>query len=340
MDPFDLFIGFLAALGIAPYWREVIVDLIVVVVKIAVVLGAVSLAVAYLTYLERKIIGHIQVRLGPMRVGWHGLLQPIADGVKLFMKEDIIPTAADKWVFLISPVIVLMPAFVVYSVIPVTDHFWVADINIGLLFVIAVSSLGVYGIVMAGWASNSKYSLLGAFRSAAQMLSYEIFLGFALIGPLLLAGSLNMRAIVAAQRELPFIVLQPLAFVIYFIAGVAETNRCPFDLPEAETELVAGFHTEYSGMKFAFFFLAEYANMIVVSAIAAVVFLGGWHGPLLPGPIWLFLKVGVLLFVFIWLRGTLPRYRYDQLMAIGWKLMFPLAIANIAVTGLVKYLLL
>ncbi|MFQ6110722.1 MAG: NADH-quinone oxidoreductase subunit NuoH [Nitrospinota bacterium] len=332
--------GFLAALGIGPYWRDVIADLIVVLVKIVVVLGAVSLAVAYLTYLERKIIGHIQVRLGPMRVGWHGLLQPIADGVKLFMKEDIIPTAADKWVFIISPIIVLMPAFVVYSVIPVTDRFWIADINIGLLFVIAVSSLGVYGIVMAGWASNSKYSLLGAFRCAAQMLSYEIFLGFALIGPLLLAGSLNMRAIVAAQSDLPFIVLQPLAFVIYFIAGVAETNRCPFDLPEAETELVAGFHTEYSGMKFAFFFLAEYANMIVVTAIAAVVFLGGWNGPWLPGPIWLFLKVGVLLFIFIWLRGTLPRYRYDQLMALGWKLMFPLAIANIAATGLVKYLLL
>ena len=321
----------------------IVAEALIALVKIAVVLGVVSLVVAYLTYLERKIIAHIQMRLGPMRVGWHGLLQPIADGLKLFLKEDIIPDKADKIVFVIAPVMVLVPAFVVYSVLPFSQNFYITQINVGLFFILAVSSLGVFGIVMAGWASNSKYSLLGALRSAAQMLSYEIFLGFSLIGPLMLAGSLNLQRIVEAQGDVWFVFYQPLAFVVFFIASLAETNRVPFDLPEAETELVAGFHTEYSGMKFAFFFLAEYANIMVTTAVAVALFFGGWQGldwiPL-PGFVWYLLKMGVLIFVFIWLRATLPRYRYDQLMRLGWKFMFPLVMANIFLTGLVKYLFL
>ena len=298
------------------------------------------LVVAYLTYLERKVIAHLQVRIGPMRVGWHGLLQPIADGLKLLVKEDIIPEKADKWVFILSPIICLVPAFVVYAVIPFSQHFYLANINIGILYIISISALGVYGIVLAGWSSNSKYALLGGFRSAAQMISYEIFLGFSIIGPLMLAGSLNTLKIVEAQSGVWFIIYQPLAFALYLIAGIAETNRIPFDLPEAETELVAGFHTEYSGMKFAFFFLAEYANMMVVSSMAVILFLGGWKGPFLPGIVWFAIKVGAFLFLFIWLRGTLPRYRYDQLMRIGWKIMFPLCLLNIALTGIIYYLFL
>ena len=319
------------------------VEAVIALVKIAVVLGVVSLVVAYLTYLERKIIAHIQQRLGPMRVGWHGLLQPIADGAKLFLKEDIIPDKADKVVFVIAPIMVLVPAFVVYSVLPFSPSFYITQVNVGLFFIIAVSSLGVFGIVMVGWASNSKYSLLGALRSAAQMLSYEIFLGFSLIGPLMLAGSLNMQKIVEAQSDVWFVFYQPLAFVVFFIAALAETNRVPFDLPEAETELVAGFHTEYSGMKFAFFFLAEYANIMVTSTVAVTLFFGGWKGiswiPL-PGFAWYALKLFAVIFVFIWLRATLPRYRYDQLMRLGWKFMFPLVMANIFLTGLVKFLFL
>ena len=311
-----------------------------VLVKIIIILGVILLVVAYLTYLERKVIAHLQVRIGPMRVGWHGLLQPIADGLKLLVKEDIIPEKADKWVFILSPIICLVPAFVVYAVIPFSQHFYLANINIGILYIISISALGVYGIVLAGWSSNSKYALLGGFRSAAQMISYEIFLGFSIIGPLMLAGSLNTLKIVEAQSGVWFIIYQPLAFALYLIAGIAETNRIPFDLPEAETELVAGFHTEYSGMKFAFFFLAEYANMMVVSSMAVILFLGGWKGPFLPGIVWFAIKVGAFLFLFIWLRGTLPRYRYDQLMQIGWKIMFPLCLLNIALTGIIYYLFL
>ena len=315
-----------------------VLEVLFALIKIVIVWGTVSLLVAYMTYFERKLIGHMQVRLGPMRVGPHGLLQPIADGLKLFLKEDIIPREADKAVFILAPLFALIPAFVVYSVIPISSGFVIANLNIGLLFVVGVSSLGIFGIVMAGWASGSKYSMLGGFRSAAQMISYEIFLGFALVGPLMLAGSLNMLDIVEAQKEMWFIVYQPLAFVLFFIAGLAETNRIPFDLPEAETELVAGFHTEYSGMKFAFFFLAEYANMMVVCSIAAVVFFGGYLGPGAPGAHWFILKVFIGMFFMMWLRATLPRLRYDQLMGLGWKLMFPLALANIFLTGLLMYL--
>ncbi len=315
-----------------------VLETLFALIKITIVWGVISLLVAYMTYFERKLIGHMQVRLGPMRVGPHGLLQPIADGLKLFLKEDIIPREADKAVFILAPLFALIPAFVVYSVIPISSGFVIANLNIGLLFVVGVSSLGIFGIVMAGWASGSKYSMLGGFRSAAQMISYEIFLGFALVGPLMLAGSLNMLDIVEAQKETWFIVYQPLAFVLFFIAGLAETNRIPFDLPEAETELVAGFHTEYSGMKFAFFFLAEYANMMVVCSIAAVVFFGGYLGPGAPGAHWFILKVFIGMFFMMWLRATLPRLRYDQLMGLGWKLMFPLALANIFLTGLLMYL--
>lgn len=320
-----------------------LIEIIVATIKIAVVLGVILFTAAYLTYLERKIIGHIQMRMGPMRVGWHGLLQPIADGLKLFLKEDIIPDKADKVVFVLAPIMVLVPSFVVYSVLPFSETFYITQVNTGLLLILSVSSLGVFGIVMAGWASNSKYSLLGALRSAAQMLSYEIFLGFSVIGPLMLAGSLNMQDIVKAQSDVWFIVYQPVAFIVFFIASLAETNRVPFDLPEAETELVAGFHTEYSGMKFAFFFLAEYASMVVIATIGVSLFFGGWNGILgipLPGFVWYFLKTAVLIFVFIWLRATLPRYRYDQLMRVGWKFMFPLVMLNIFFTGLLKYLFL
>lgn len=317
----------------------VLLEILVVLVKIVVVLAAVSLVVAYLTYLERKVIGHMQHRMGPMRVGWHGLLQPIADGLKLFLKEDIIPSQADRWVFFLAPVVSLVPALIAFAVIPFAQNFYITHLNIGILYILAVSSLGVYGIVMAGWASNSKYSILGSFRSAAQMFSYEIFLGFSLVGPLMIAGSLDLTKIVDAQSHIWFIVYQPVAFLLFLIAATAETNRVPFDLPEAETELVAGFHTEYSGMKFAFFFLAEYANMMIVGAMASILFLGGWRGPVLPGAVWFFLKVMAFIFLFIWLRATLPRLRYDQLMYMGWKVMLPIAILNIAATGMAIYLL-
>ena len=318
-------------------------EIAVAAIKIFIVLNVVQLVVAYTIYVERKVIAHVQMRMGPMRVGWHGLLQPIADGLKLFFKEDIIPDKADRIVFVLAPVMVLVPAFVVYAVLPFSATFYITQINIGLFFILAISSLGVFGIVMAGWASNSKYSLLGALRSAAQMLSYEIFLGFSVIGPLMLAGSMNLQEIVHAQSDVWFVFYQPIAFIVFFIAAMAETNRAPFDLPEAETELVAGFHTEYSGMKFAFFFLAEYANMFVVSTVGIVLFFGGWEGPdfiPLPGFVWYVLKLSAFMFVFIWLRATLPRYRYDQLMRVGWKFMFPLVMLNIFLTGFLKYLFL
>ena len=318
-------------------------EIAVAAIKIFIVLNVVQLVVAYTIYVERKVIAHVQMRMGPMRVGWHGLLQPIADGLKLLFKEDIIPDKSDRIVFVLAPVMVLVPAFVVYAVLPFSATFYITQINIGLFFILAISSLGVFGIVMAGWASNSKYSLLGALRSAAQMLSYEIFLGFSVIGPLMLAGSMNLQEIVHAQSDVWFVFYQPIAFIVFFIAAMAETNRAPFDLPEAETELVAGFHTEYSGMKFAFFFLAEYANMFVVSTVGIVLFFGGWDGPdfiPLPGFVWYVLKLSAFMFVFIWLRATLPRYRYDQLMRVGWKFMFPLVMLNIFLTGFLKYLFL
>jgi NADH-quinone oxidoreductase subunit H len=308
--------------------------------KICLVVGLLLLAVAYLTWLERKVIGDIQVRFGPSRVGPFGLLQPIADGIKLMFKEDVVPANADRLIFFLAPALSFVPALIVFAVIPFGPSFVITDVNVGLLYVFAVASLGVYGIVLAGWASNSKYSLLGGLRSSAQMVSYELGLGLSVLGVVMMTGSLSLVDIVEAQKGTWLGVLprwnifpQFLGFVIFLISSNAELNRAPFDLPEAETELVAGFHTEYSSMKFALFFMAEYANMIAASALATTLFLGGWRGPLLPPVIWFLLKVFGFLFLFIWLRATLPRFRYDQLMGFGWKVLLPLALANVMFTA-------
>ncbi len=332
--------------------------LIVMLVKIGVVFGALLLTVAYMTWIERKVIADIQVRLGPMRVGPHGLLQPIADGLKLMFKEDLIPNQVDRVIFLLAPSLSIIPAFIAFAVIPFGDTttlfgllskpvpLRITDIDVGLLFVFGVASLGVYGIVLAGWSSNNKYSVLGGLRSSAQLISYELSMGLSVVGVLLLVGSLSLVDIVRAQEGLGwwfgilpvpnwFLFSQPLGFCIYFCCALAETNRAPFDLPEAETELVAGFHTEYSSMKFAMFFMAEYANMITVAALATTIFLGGWLGPVAPSPVWFLGKVFLLLFLFIWIRATLPRFRYDQLMSFGWKRLLPLALLNTVVTAVV-----
>lgn len=315
---------------------------VIMVTKIVVVFGLMLLSVTYLTWLERKVIGDIQVRLGPMRVGPHGLLQPIADGLKLLFKEEIVPQAADRTLYLLAPALALIPAFISFAVIPFGDRIRlfgqsidlvITDVNVGLLYVFGVASLGVYGIVLGGWASNNKYALLGGLRSAAQMISYELSLGLSVVGVVMLSQSLSLVQIVGAQTRTWFIVLQPIGFLTFLICAVAETNRAPFDLPEAETELVAGFHVEYSSMKFAMFFMAEYANMITVSAMATTLFLGGWRGPWLPPVVWFVAKLYLFIFLFIWLRGTLPRFRYDQLMRFGWKVLLPVALANIMVTA-------
>jgi len=334
---------------------DIALNLIVVLVTIGVVMVTVLLHVAYLTYFERKILGWMQDRMGPMEVGYHGLLQPIADGLKLFFKEDIVPAQANKIIFTLAPILVLVPALIGFAVIPfgrdtisffgLTFHPFVTDINIGILYILAFASIGAYGVLLGGWASNNKYSLLGGLRSAAQVISYELSLGLAIVGVLLMAGSLSLVKITEAQGGGLlhwFILPQFVAFVIYLISAIAETNRLPFDLPEAESELVAGFFTEYSGMRFAFFFLAEYANMILVSCIATILFLGGWHAPFealgfIPPILWFVIKVYFFLFFYIWIRGTLPRLRYDQLMMFGWKVMIPLALANILVTSTVLY---
>lgn len=320
--------------------------------KTVLMVNILLVVIAYITWAERKILGRMQIRHGPMRVGWHGLLQPIADGVKLATKELIVPTGADSLLFLIAPVITLVFALVPFAVIPFAGApVWqITDVNIGLLFILAASSLGMYGIVIGGWSSNSKYSLMGALRSVAQMISYEVPLILALIGPVMLSGSFSMSKMVAAQEQAGywFIFLQPLAFVVFLISGVAETNRVPFDMVEAEGELVCGFHTEYSGMAFSVFFLAEYANMILISAIATLCFLGGWQRPfptvgflsfldVVPEIVWFSLKIGFFLFLYIWLRATLPRIRYDQLMYLGWKMLLPVVLLNIFLVGLFKF---
>jgi NADH-quinone oxidoreductase subunit H len=315
---------------------------VVMVAKVIVVFVLMLLSVAYLTWLERKVISDIQVRLGPMRVGPHGLLQPIADGIKLMFKEDIIPQAADRTIYLLAPLLALIPAFISFAVIPFGDRLRlfgqtidmvITDVNIGLLYLFGVASLGVYGIVLGGWASNNKYALLGGLRSAAQMISYELSMGLSVVGVLMLSQSLSLVKIVSAQSQVWFVLLQPVGFLIFLICAIAETNRAPFDLPEAETELVAGFHVEYSSMKFAMYFMAEYANMITVAALATTLFLGGWRGPVLPPVVWFLAKLYAIIFLFIWLRATLPRFRYDQLMRFGWKVLLPLALANIMVTA-------
>jgi NADH-quinone oxidoreductase subunit H len=315
---------------------------VIMVTKIVVVFGLMLLSVTYLTWVERKVIGDIQVRLGPMRVGPHGLLQPIADGLKLLFKEEIVPRAADRTLYLLAPAVTFIPAFISFAVIPFGDQvrlfgrtidLVITDVNIGLLYVFGVASLGVYGLVLGGWASNNKYALLGGLRASAQMISYELSMGLSVVGVVMLSQSLSLVEIVGAQAGTWFIVLQPIGFLIFLICAVAEANRAPFDLPEAETELVAGFHVEYSSMKFAMYFMAEYANMITVSAMATTLFLGGWRGPWLPPVVWFLVKLFLFIFLFIWLRGTLPRFRYDQLMRFGWKVLLPVALANIMVTA-------
>lgn len=376
--------------------------LILATLKILIVFLVLSGLVAYLVYMERKVLAFMQARLGPMRVGPWGLLQPVADGIKLLLKEDIIPAGADKFVFLLAPVISVIAAFTVFAVIPFAGNFFITDINIGIMFILAVSSLGIYGIILGGWASNSHYPLLGSLRSAAQLVSYEVAGGMAIVGVLLVSNSLSMVEIVKRQSEMGVwnIFLQPLAFFIFLVAGVAETNRNPFDLPEAESELTAGFHTEYSGFRFSLYFLAEYTAMVVISCLAVTLFLGGWLRPFesvraldflnyapalgllgagafiaffglqsrvpmersvlgalaaicallalglaawpavlnaVQGIFWFTAKMMVFLYAFIWYRGTFPRYRYDQLMRVGWRWMIPLALANIIVTAAVRY---
>jgi NADH-quinone oxidoreductase subunit H len=399
--------------------RALIQNIVIPTIQILAVVLILPLGIAYLQLVERKVLGFMQARLAPRRVGWHGLLQPIADAVKLLIKEDVIPERADRFLFTLAPIVTVIPALAALAVIPIagepfpllgfTVNPWITDVNVALLYLLAISSLGIYGIILGGWASNSKYSLLGALRSSAQMISYEVPLGFALIGVMMLAGSASMVEIVEAQKSagMWFVFPQIVGFFCYFISAVAETNRVPFDLPEAEAELVAGFHTEYSGMKFAFFFLGEYTNMIVVSSIVTILFFGGWLRPLpnvealgwlengwlvlgpmvlggflgwlgdqraggglrfmfaggllgtaagagiavgdagglaslsvpvLSGAFWFGLKVSLFLFMYIWFRGTYPRYRYDQLMGLGWKWLIPLSIANVVGTALVMLL--
>ena len=311
-------------------------------VKILVILHAMLGVVSYLIYAERKIAGHMQARTGPNRVGPAGLFQPIADVLKLFFKEEFVPEGANKVIFHIAPMLAVIPALVTFAVVPFgpTDAFVVTDINVGLLLFLALSSLGVYSITLGGWSSNNKYALLGGLRSSAQMISYELAMGLSTIGVLLLAGSLSLVEIVKAQEQMWFVVYQPVAFGIFMITALAETNRAPFDLPEAEAELVAGFHTEYSSMKFGLFFLGEFANVLSICCIATTLFLGGWNGPWLPDSLkflWFFAKLSALVFFFIWVRWTYPRLRYDQLMNLGWKVLLPLSIANILVTAVALY---
>ena len=338
------------------------VDILVIpLLKIVILLNAVLVSVSYMTLLERKVIAWVQSRLGPMRVGPRGVLQPIADALKLMMKEDITPARADKWVFTLAPMMVLVPALIVFAVIPFgpevnlfgrLEPLYITDINVGLLYIVSVASLGVYGIILGGWASNSKYPLLASLRASAQLISYEVAVTMTLVSMIVTAGTLSMVGIVEAQREsgLWFLFIQPVAFVLFFIGGLAETNRAPFDMPEAEQELTGGFHTEYSGMRFALFFLAEYANMIVICSVATTLFMGGWLRPfpsvealgfldLIPSWIWFIGKTFAFLYVFLWIRATLPRYRYDQLMRLGWKVLIPIAIGNVVVSGVVKVLL-
>jgi NADH-quinone oxidoreductase subunit H len=324
-------------------------------IQIGIVVTLVALWVAYATYLERKISAFMQARLGPMRVGPWGLLQPIADGIKLLVKEDFIPDKADRWIFFFAPYIAVASAFIVFSVVPFgPDWAVIADVNIGLLLVLAVSSVGVLALILAGWSSNSKYALLGGLRSSAQMVSYEVAMGLSLIGALMFGRTLSLSGLVAAQGSdsIWYIVYQPVGFLLFLISGIAENNRAPFDLPEAESELVAGFHTEYSGMRWSLFFMAEYAAMVVVAAVGATVFLGGWYFPfvnrlelaghhnlyVIVSLLVFLIKASVILYVYFWLRWTLPRFRYDQLMDIGWKWLIPSALINITLSALAIFI--
>lgn len=319
-----------------------IVGFIILIVKSGIVLLALLLLAAYLVWVERKFLARLQIRYGPNRAGKFGLLQPIADSIKMLIKEDIVPAAADRFIFLLAPAVVATTALMMFAVVPfgsalsIGDRqipLVITDLNVGLLYIFALSSLGVYGVAMGGWASNSKYSLLGGIRGAAQMISYELSLGLSLVPVIMLADSFSIVDIVNAQAKYPFILVQPFAFVIFMISAMAESKRIPFDLPEAENELGAGYHTEYSGIRFGLFFLGEYVHLQVLGALVAVLFLGGWRGPVLPPTVWLFAKMILVALVMIWVRGTLPRLRYDQLMALGWKVLIPLSLINIMVTG-------
>ncbi len=316
--------------------------LILLFVKISIMLGILLLAASYLVWLERKLLARFQIRLGPNRAGIFGLLQPIADAVKLLTKEDIVPSQADSAIFKLAPAVVAITALMMFAVVPVGPEIElfgrpvplvIADLNVGLLYVFAMSSMGVYGVALGGWASNSKFALLGGIRGAAQMISYELALGLSLVPIVMLAGSFSLIEIVDAQAKMPFILLQPVSFVIFVLSAMAESKRIPFDLPEAENELGAGFHTEYSGMRFGLFFLGEYVHIQVLGALIAVFFLGGWRGPFLPPALWLILKIFFVAVLMIWIRGTLPRLRYDQLMALGWKVLIPVSLINIVLTG-------
>jgi len=327
----------------AEFWTDYALPTVIIIAEIVVILVPLLLAVAYLTYAERRVIAAMQLRKGPNVVGPLGLLQPIADAVKLLFKETVIPSGANPVVFLAAPVVTFVLSLIAWAVIPFGDGLVLANINVGIMYLFAISSLGVYGIIMAGWASNSKYAFLGALRSAAQMVSYEVSIGFIMITVLIAAGSLNLSDIVLAQKggfwHWYWLPLLPM-FVIFFISVMAETNRLPFDLAEAESELVAGFNVEYSSMSFALFFLGEYANMILMSALTTILFLGGWLPPadigfltIVPGPIWFILKIAFCLFCFLWIRATFPRYRYDQLMRLGWKVFLPLSLAWVVLTA-------
>ncbi len=324
-----------------PFWDVYVWPTVLTVLGILAIVVPLLGAVAYLTLAERKVIAAMQLRRGPNVVGPFGLLQPIADGIKLLFKETIIPSGANKGVFVIAPMVTFVLALVGWAVIPFGDGLVLADLNVGILYLFAISSLGVYGIIMAGWSSNSQYAFLGALRSAAQMVSYEVSIGFVLIAVLVCVGSLNLSDVVRAQEGLWFVIPLFPMFVIFFISGLAETNRAPFDLPEAEAELVAGYNVEYSAMTFALFFLGEYANMILMSAMISVLFLGGWLPPIdiepfnwIPGPIWFAAKIAFCLFVFLWVRATFPRFRYDQLMRLGWKVFLPISLfAVVAYSG-------
>ncbi len=324
----------------AELWTGYLLPTVIIVAQIIAIVAPLLLAVAYLTYAERKVLAGMQLRKGPNVVGPFGLGQPIADGLKLLFKETVIPSGANKVVFIAAPVVTFLLGLIGWAVIPFDDGMVLADINVGILYLFAVSSLGVYGVIMAGWASNSKYAFLGALRSAAQMVSYEISIGFVIVTVLLCVGSLNLTEIVRAQKDLWFAVPLLPMFVIFFVSGLAETNRAPFDLPEAEAELVAGFNVEYSSMPFALFFLGEYANMILMSAMTTILFLGGWLPPIdvapfnwIPGPIWFGAKIAMVLFVFLWVRATFPRYRYDQLMRLGWKVFLPVSLFWVFLTA-------
>jgi NADH-quinone oxidoreductase subunit H len=310
--------------------------------KLGLILGGLLFIASYLVWMERKLLARLQVRYGPNRAGRYGLLQPIADVIKLLTKEDTVPEGSDRVVFLIAPALVATTALLIFAVVPFGEDISVggrtiplviADLNVGILYVFALSSLSVYGVALGGWASNSKYSLIGGIRSAAQMISYELALALSLVPVVMLAGSFSLVEIVNAQHTVPFILKQPVSFFLFLLSAMAETKRIPFDLPEAENELVAGYHTEYSGMRFGLFFLGEYIGLVVLGSLVASFFLGGWHGPFLPPLLWFLIKVLAVVFVMIWMRGTLPRLRYDQLMHLGWKVLIPVALVNIIVTG-------